>query len=391
MSEALSLNDPSSEVEYDLGSMPLEELIELYEKMENDRIDLEKLNEIVYEICDVYMVENNEEKVFEWKLKAAEKGIVDAQASVAEMYDEGRGVSANYEKALYWLIKAAEGGDLESQILLGWYYEKGKGMDQPNNEMSFKWYKQAADFGVVDAIHRCGYSLLKIGDAQGAMSWFIKGLECRDGPSMVELAEMYRSGEGVVKDMKKSFEYYEMAAKVECRRGLMGVGTAYQFGFGVGVNFEKARHYFELGALQNCPGSMNNLADMYWKGEGVERNFQKALEWVKKSIELGSYDGIATYGEMILAGDGVEQDYNKAFENFKIASENNCSFAHALLGRMYENGWGCEKDISKAFLLYLKGAKEYDEAAVERLESTFKTSLYKKSFHLCDVVITTEP
>ena len=46
-------------------------------------------------------------------MKAAEQGDVKAQAAIAMLYANGKGVQQNYAEAGKWWIKAAEGGDLK--------------------------------------------------------------------------------------------------------------------------------------------------------------------------------------------------------------------------------------------------------------------------------------
>ena len=55
-------------------------------------------------------VAQNDAKAFEWFLKAAEQGFVDAQNNLGLMYLNGRGITQSDAKAFEWLLKAAEQG-----------------------------------------------------------------------------------------------------------------------------------------------------------------------------------------------------------------------------------------------------------------------------------------
>ena len=78
--------------------------------------------------------------VFQSTLKAAGQGNVAAQAAVAMMYANGRGVQQNYAEAGKWWIKAAEGGDLKSARHAWNLYRNGEGVER-NAEIANQWAK----------------------------------------------------------------------------------------------------------------------------------------------------------------------------------------------------------------------------------------------------------
>jgi TPR repeat protein len=65
---------------------------------------------------------------FRYTLKAAEQGYVPAQAALAMMYADGKGVEQNYAEAGKWWIKAAEGGDLVAARYAWNLYKNGEGV-----------------------------------------------------------------------------------------------------------------------------------------------------------------------------------------------------------------------------------------------------------------------
>ncbi len=58
-------------------------------------------------------------KAAEWMKKAAEQGLVDAQVSIAAMYDTGYGMTGNRDQATKWYEKAANQGHGTSLAILG--------------------------------------------------------------------------------------------------------------------------------------------------------------------------------------------------------------------------------------------------------------------------------
>jgi TPR repeat protein len=60
------------------------------------------------------------------------------------MYGQGEGVAQDYKEAVKWYRKAAEQGVVDGQYNLGWMYDKGKGVVQDYKE-AVKWYRKAAE------------------------------------------------------------------------------------------------------------------------------------------------------------------------------------------------------------------------------------------------------
>ena len=63
--------------------------------------------------------EKDEKKAFEWLLKAAKQGLLEAQVIVAAMYDSGLGIPMDVHKATEWYEKAAAQGHKPSLAILG--------------------------------------------------------------------------------------------------------------------------------------------------------------------------------------------------------------------------------------------------------------------------------
>jgi TPR repeat protein len=51
-------------------------------------------------------VSQDDTKAAAWYLRAAEQGMVDAQAKLAEMYEEGRGVPKDLKEAERWRFES---------------------------------------------------------------------------------------------------------------------------------------------------------------------------------------------------------------------------------------------------------------------------------------------
>ena len=137
-------------------------------------------------------VVHDDAEAFKWYKKAAEQGVVLAQANMGWMYYNGKGISKDDGEAFKWYKRAAEQGNAEGQLFIGFMYEKGycveknlteafkwtlkaaeqghaqaqanvsvdylKGIGvETNNEEAFKWTEKAAKQGIADAQRRLGW------------------------------------------------------------------------------------------------------------------------------------------------------------------------------------------------------------------------------------------
>lgn len=69
----------------------------------------------------------------------AEKGLVNAQFNLGQMYRYGDGVAQDHGEAFKWYRKAAEQGDKEAQFNLGSMYLNGEGVAKDEQE-AHRWF-----------------------------------------------------------------------------------------------------------------------------------------------------------------------------------------------------------------------------------------------------------
>jgi TPR repeat protein len=76
------------------------------------------------------------------------------------MYEAGKGVPQDDETAVKWYKLAAEQGLVEAQYNLGGMYDYGRGVPQ-DDETAVKWYRLAAEQGNVFAQYNLGLNYYK--------------------------------------------------------------------------------------------------------------------------------------------------------------------------------------------------------------------------------------
>lgn len=98
---------------------------------------------------------------------------------------------------------------------------------------------------------------------------------------------MYFYGKGVPRDSKKSFDYFQQAAKMGSGQGQSWVGYLYQIGQGVNTDYGEALRWTQIAANQGRAFDANRLAGYYWEGLGTPINREEALRWLKIAAEKG--------------------------------------------------------------------------------------------------------
>lgn len=211
-----------------------------------------------------------------------------------------------------------------------------------------------------------------------------------DADAQYQVGLCYENGNGVAKDMKKSWEYFTMAFqqgqpdalcvfanhavcmndymtafkyfKTAADQGLAyaqsNVGVYYMNGVGVERSINKGLEYFTLAANQGFALALTNLASFYLNGHHVEKDEKKAFIYYLLAAEQKCPVAQTQLGICYKNGMGVEKDSKKSAEYFRLAAEQKHALAQHLLGFCYMVGEGVEENVIKAFSLFFEAAKQ---------------------------------
>jgi TPR repeat protein len=141
--------------------------------------------------------------------QAAEAGLVEAQAELAQLYLEGReGVAADAERARELALAAAQSENPFALDVLAELYKKGIGGVAKDEKESAAYYERA---------FRGFEKLSKDGD--------VRATNC--------LGFYYNRGMGVAKDAEKAVELYRRASDAGYVRATRRLAVCYKLGQGV--------------------------------------------------------------------------------------------------------------------------------------------------------------
>ena len=140
--------------------------------------------------------------------EAARKGVLPALYNVGNCYSAGRGVKQSDHNAQLYYAAAVEAGDPAAKFTLATWHVQGRGGLPQDLERAFNLQIEAAQAGHLPAAFNAGCHLMTghgcERDPEQAAKWFEMAAEGNIMQACVNLANMYRDGLGVPKDLVKA-------------------------------------------------------------------------------------------------------------------------------------------------------------------------------------------
>ena len=144
---------------------------------------------------------------------------------------------------------------------------------------------KADDANTMANMYRMGIGVPK--DMKKAFELYQIAAELGNTDAQVDLGDMYYSGKESVQSYEKAYYWYEKAANKNNATAQMYLGYAYLNGLGVVIDYDKARNWLELAVKQDQPSAMYHLGTMYFDGKGVTKNQNHAISLFQKSCSEG--------------------------------------------------------------------------------------------------------
>jgi TPR repeat protein len=320
-------------------------------------------------------------------MKAAMRGIPDAECDLAICYRDGIGVPKDPGQEIQWLQRAAGHGLQKAQTELAKCYILGQGTEK-NPAEAAKLFQALAEAGDVNGENNYGYCLWTGSGVQmdraSAIPWLLKAAEHGNAQAAYTLAIAYWTGDAVEKSRTEAVNWFQKSAegglaKGECMLGLAmveGVGTpmdkatGYEWlekasaqgdpkaesliasrllhGVGVPKDYNAALKLLTDAAGRGNPGAEALLGDCYGQGWGVAPDPVQSFEWYKKAAEQGWAQAQLNVGIDYRYGKGVQADMDQAIQWFRRAADNENPYAQFQLGFMYVYGKGVPADPVEA-------------------------------------------
>lgn len=156
-------------------------------------------------------VEKRKRLAFDYYLKAARNGSVNAQRKLASRYSNEMSVVYQPDKAAEWLSTAVEQGDNKAKLELGALYLKGEGVSK-DQARGLALIKESAAAGYDKAQFIYATLIFKT-EPQESIGYYQSAAKQGNGFAAHNLASLHFNGVYLAKDINKAHEYALMALK----------------------------------------------------------------------------------------------------------------------------------------------------------------------------------
>jgi TPR repeat protein len=233
----------------------------------------------------------------------------------------------------------AERGDAFSLYMYAGYLEKGNAemKIEKTPKLAAEYMKKAAAAKLPPAMHEYGrYCLHGIGVKQSdeqAVEWLWKAHEAGAIESTESLARAYANAfYGLKYDFQKAFDLHTIAAKAGRTESMRFFGAIYLAGDGVAKNEKLGFEWYERAAKRGDAKAQYNMAVFYLKGIYVKPDEEKANYYFKLSADNGDPDAQNIYGQHLLSkGQPFKEEACKYLFG---AAENGSEAANEYLGNI---------------------------------------------------------
>jgi TPR repeat protein len=296
--------------------------------------------------------EENQKRAFNYMLRAAQLGNLNAINNVGNSYRNGKGVEKDLARAigLYkvasekgntiaignlanvykqmdmwdddtigWLIEQSNAGHAQSCILLADIALQAtnddliKSLPQFANlsqdelcSMHMRLLERAEDMGSSEAKillaklaeNKQTASLLSDNSAKKYEQRLLDASFQNYPVAQLMLAKALKTGYNLPKDEKKAALFFALAALNGIPEAQSEYGNCCYFGTGTPKNLAKAARWFQLSANQGWPYGEYCIGWCYAHGEGVSQDKTQARYWLKKAVDDGYKEAKKTLAEL---------------------------------------------------------------------------------------------
>ncbi|MCQ2969406.1 MAG: sel1 repeat family protein, partial [Clostridium sp.] len=316
-------------------------------------------------------------RAYYWIEKSAENEYEDAYYIVGKSYLEGIFYDINYEKAFKYLMKGYEACDLNCLESLADMYLNGLYVEKDKNK-ALELYNLSIDYGSFQLYFKVGKIYEEENLMEQAISFYKQGHEFGDLRCTQRLGVIYYNGEGVSRDLNKSIEYMQVAAKNNAPHAMYVLGVTYlRLNKFKEKTEEIAKELFLDAYKLKSPYAAEYLAFISINefNEGKSIDEQKLLEYINFGAEHGLTESIFQYGYIYEKGIAVKKDNEKSYYYYSLSAENEYIKAMNKLGEWYLRGYFVKQDIDLSIKWYEKSAEKNDIESMEKLIEIYENAI----------------
>lgn len=152
--------------------------------------------------------------------------------------------------------------------------------------------------------------------------------------AQIYLGFMYYEGQGVEKDRREAFRWFDRAARKGMALAQYNLGMMYADGQGVMQDYSQALNWFNLAAAQGFPEAQFRLGRMFERGLGVTPSVPETVRWMTLAAEGGHNGAQLALGIMFRDGKGVARSFPRAHMWLNLSAQGGSSEAATVRDEM---------------------------------------------------------
>lgn len=256
--------------------------------------------------------------------------------------------------------------------------EAEKAVQLKNYSIAVEKYKTLAGKNDPEAYLQLGKLYFEHGSAAGlsitedeAVNWLTKASEASQAEAFYMLGIMYKNRRHNAEDV---FNLLIQGAKLGSANAQESVAQAYQNGEGVVRDLKKAFQWNLKAAEGGNQMALGQVIFAYANGYGVEPDDIKVVYWQGKALEIGDQSARYCLAARYEAGIGVKKDIFKAIDLYSKFEGNEMLYtmdADLALGTLYYTGVGIKKDIKLAKKYFQKSRVDENLKDEEKILAHF--------------------
>jgi len=259
-------------------------------------------------------------KAYQLYKASADMNYAPAMFRLAAFYDRGDVVEKDPQMYIQLLTKAAQLGEDRAQNSLGVCYHDGVGVKQ-DYAVARHWYEKALENGNTKALENISFLCADQKDTLGMKKYVAMGVERGLARSQFLMAEMYRQGIGVEKDLAQAEEWYKKAAE----NGYLSAYSSLSV-----IQFDRKDYkatwkFVSEGMNKGDTNAFYNAGFLCEHGLGVEADCLLATQYYQHAIQYENGNQARAYfqlGRILYEGcDKVERDEQKGLEYIRKAAQ----------------------------------------------------------------------
>ena len=273
--------------------------------------------------------------------------------------------------------KLAENGNGRAMYFLGEFYSQPYGKTKEDNKKAKEWRIKGKEAGDVLAALNVAYSLPEDSDERNRICFelfkdILKLAETGDIFAQNELANLYLYGDGIEEDEEEGVKWLKRSADAGHWISIMDLADCYSDGIGVLQDKLKAidlyKKVYELG--------LGNAANKIGLIYSDQKNYEESVKWYRRGFEKGDYWSGFYLAYYYSEGIGVPQDGLIALELYKKVYELGGSASGEVayeIGEIYLE----QKKHKEAYMWYKKSL-EHGVKKAEKMLVTVDNLLVQK-------------